>query len=225
MRKLKVDALIADLDNTLCEGRVAQGIGKSYLVRELLRGNFDTFSEGWKGAKRVRAVVKAAGVNGEAEGLREFYAVLTSLGVGEKHEMYRFARKYVGDYAIREVQAFMKDVANGTPKILSTVGGSTAAIAAGTYFGIAHTVSNKDLFSPDGRLSGVKLLIRNGEEKLSATEELLEQMNIRLSRCVVIGDSAVDIPLLKAAGLGYASPFATEEVRNVPGVTQLRMLY
>src|SRR5271157_2403540 len=102
------------VNDALCSGRVADGIGKAYLIRELRRGvsefdiknplqsfvdgtkkGFHNFGVGWKGKKEVLQTVVDNGAKGEAMGLRRFYEVLMSVGLGQQDEMREFALEYI----------------------------------------------------------------------------------------------------------------------------------
>jgi hydroxymethylpyrimidine pyrophosphatase-like HAD family hydrolase len=215
------DAIIVAGNNTLWRGNVAAGIRKEYVIRRALAFDFAAVKASLRGTKHVKEVVKASGVNGEAEGLKALYQVLTENGMGRESEMRAYAYKYIRRHEITAVRAIIVDAKPDILTHLATIGGSTAANVAETYFNIFHCVSNRDIFQ-DGWLAGIELLVRNGEEKLSATVSRLEEFNLKIERCAVIGASEEDIPLLKAAGQRFASPMANDEVKRIPGITQIR---
>lgn len=137
--------------------------------------------------------------------------------------MEKYAIQYMHKHHIESVEEFLGSKRNwATPRILSTIGGSSAAYAAFKYFGIDYSISNEDKFGPDYKLIGVDLLIKNGEEKLSATIKLLDKLGIKITECSAVGDSSNDIPILKSVRFRYASPFATEDVKKLPNIVQLR---
>ena len=76
-------------------------------------------------------------------------------------------------------------------------------------------VWNTDLFTADGKLKGIGILITDGEKKLSTIADMLKTYGIKISESTVIGDSKADMPLMAAAKFAIASPYATEEVVNM----------
>jgi 3-deoxy-D-manno-octulosonate 8-phosphate phosphatase (KDO 8-P phosphatase) len=56
-------------------------------------------------------------------------------------------------------------------------------------------------------------LIQGRSDKLSALTELAAQLNLPLSACAYMGDDVIDIPALRAAGIGISVPGAIAEAR------------
>jgi len=128
----KVQAVVVDGDNTLWKHGVAEGIGRSYLIRELKNGNLGTFFRGFKGAIEVkRTVAKLGGAEGEAEGMKLFYQVLVDNGLGTYREMSALARKHIDRNSIESVSDLVLDkLENRVPVFLSTMSGTTSALYA-----------------------------------------------------------------------------------------------
>lgn len=223
MEKLKVQAIVTDGDGTLWPGSVAAYIGKRYLAWKLASADLHAFGNGLLGAKEVKGIIKEAGADGNAEAMRRFYEVLMSVGMGDERSMYRYASSYIARHRIGAVWELIGGVREGSTVILSTIGGSTSSRAAADQLGIDHIISNRDLFSgPDGRLTGIELRVRNGEEKRHEAMMLLDEREMDPSKCAAIGDSMGDVPTLMSVGLRYASPHATDDVKKVPGIRLLR---
>ncbi len=224
MERVKADAIVSDGDGTLWRGSAAAGIGKYYMAWELYSRDFGAVMKGWNGAREVKRIVADFGADGNAEALKRFYEVLMSVGLGDERGMYKYARRYISWHRISAVQELINAVGEEPAVILSTIDGSTAARAAADHFkNIDHIISNIDLFDGrNGMLSGVRLVVRNGEEKRHEAMGLLDRLGLDPSRCAAIGDSDGDVPTLKSVGLRYASPFANEAVMRVPGIRLLR---
>jgi phosphoserine phosphatase len=106
---------------------------------------------------------------------------------------------------------------------LATAGGSTFAGVAMKHFAMDGFVSNVDLFDDkSGRLTGVKQIITNGDQKLEEVLEMISPYNLRLANCMMIGAGDFDIPLLRFAGKAVASPYANENVKAIKGIELLR---
>jgi len=56
-------------------------------------------------------------------------------------------------------------------------------------------------------------LIQGRSDKLAALTELAAQLNLPLSACAYMGDDVLDVPALRAAGLGISVPGAIAEAR------------
>lgn len=227
MEMKKAKALVVDGCGTSWEGRVGSGIGEAILKREFLHGHLRNVIEGVRGRTEVKRIVKEKGVNGEAEGLKKFYEILVRLGLGERYEMSRYAHDYIGEHINLGVWSIVNIFDSNAPRILSTIGGSTAANAALHYFNFTHVLSNIDVFAnPDiftlGRkLKGVELRIMNGEQKLAVTSALLDGFGIKIGDCAVIGDGISAVPLLRSAGLPIGVHNSIDEVKGIKGITMM----
>jgi len=56
-------------------------------------------------------------------------------------------------------------------------------------------------------------LIQGRSDKLAALTELADQLNLPLSACAYMGDDVIDVPAIRAAGLGISVPGAITEAR------------
>ena len=221
----KISAMVVDGDKTLWEGRALEGICKAYLRQETMKLHLPTVYRAIRGVCEVKAIVKRydGNVEGEMLGQKRAYEVLVENGLGRKDEMYSFAGSYINGQVIRNVSdLIVEKIRFGIPVFLATASGTSAEMYSMNHFHLKDAVSNKELFDEKGRLSGVELIITNGENKLDATKAMLDGYNMRLGDCVVVGDSKLDIPMLKAAGFPMASPFATDEVKAIRGIVQIR---
>ncbi len=217
----EIRAVVVDGDKTLWKGRVAEGIGKSLLISELQKLHLRTFLRGFSGAKRVKSIIaENPGIKGETLGQMEFYNILTENHLGKKEDMVKIATNYINKNTIPEVSSLIFQFSQeGIPIFLSTAGGTTSLEAAIKIFKLTDGVSNTELFDKNNKLIGIELTITNGENKLYKTVELLNKYNIKLSDCLVIGDSALDIPILKASRDAVFSPLATEDVKQIHSST------
>lgn len=218
--------LVVDGDNTLWRGRAAEGIGKAMFVQEIKRVHIPTVLRGLKGKKEVEALVKdLGGVEGEMQGQKRFYQVLIENGLGERTQMLRFAGEYIRTHIVDSVSVIVAAaLSSDTPVFLSTASGTSAAQYARVSLfdsSLTDSRSNEEVFSISGRLTDFRMSITTGENKLHETEVMLAQYGISIGDCEVIGDSALDIPLLKSAKRPLASPYATDEVKAVRGITVL----
>ncbi len=60
------------------------------------------------------------------------------------------------------------------------------------------------IFGPDGHLVDYEYEINQGAKKLEQLKDYCQIKNIKLKDCVVVGDGANDIEMMKASGLGIA---------------------
>ncbi len=233
---MEVQAVVVDGDNTLWRGRAAEGIGRTYLKRELLRGNLATFLRGIKGKMEVEWIVSMDGKQGQANGQRRFYEILIENGLGTKPEMALFAGHYIASHIIPQTDSLVMDyLKRGTPVFLSTASGTSAAnYARALYvprmsmakksmdgksdgklkFTFSGVLSNTERFDEAGKLVEFISDIMDGESKLALTEQMLDKFGIKVSDCLVVGDSDLDLPLLMSARIPIASPLANDKVRR-----------
>ncbi len=225
----EIRAVVVDGDNTLWKGRVAEGIGKRLLLKELCRGHISTFMRGLKGKAEVDDIVRSyRGELGDRLGQERFYRILIENRVGNYYDMYRFAGRHIMSRRIASVTGIVAQAMDsGMPVFLSTAIGTTAAeFAVEMLFGrelgkeLADSVHNAESFR-NGRLIGFESTISSGKNKLAATVEMLERHGVKIGDCVVIGDSEIDVPMLRSAGLAMASPYSTDCVRDVPRIAPI----
>lgn len=211
------NALVVDGDNTLWRGRVAEGIGKAYMLRELKRGHLGTVYRGYKGSKEVHEIVERFGGSvGEIQGQKKFYEILMENRLGTADELELIVRNYIVGHEVTSVSGMLaRSLSERSPSFLATASGSTATEYAYGYFRMTGRVSNEEIFDGKGRLVGFRFRIGSGEEKLYHTEKMLDAHGLRMNECDMVGDSEIDIPLLKSAKRAIASPYATDEVRRI----------
>lgn len=225
------EALLCDGDDSLWKKKITEGICKDYLSDELADAlnsvislNFDAgkdhlakFYNGAVGALDVLSIVKKDPIYGEANGLKRAYEILVENGLGTKEKMKYFAKKHIEKKKIKGAKELIE---KWYPKksFLATLAGSSAAKAAKEYFEMNDCVSNIDNFDKNGNLTGVNLILRNGEDKLNAVNEMLKKYGLEVSHCAFIADSTNDIPLAQEVKLLIASPFAIGEIKNMADI-------
>lgn len=212
--------LVLDLDNTLIDGRIAEGLGHGYIFDELRHLHFSNFVGGVRGARRIKSMLRKDpdNLDKEVEGLRMLYGYLVSRGVGTVTGMSRYAKKYVQSHLLVGSYVISRDAI--LPKFLATLGGSTGALSAMFALGelsmhFEDRVANIDLFDKKGRLEGIQLLMRSGEDKLESAERMLFRHGLKIKDCAAVGDNDGDVPMLMSAALPIASPLASEKVRKI----------
>jgi hypothetical protein len=221
----KKQGFVSDADNTLYRGRWVEG-GLGYkLIREAWDAhNYGLVFRGVWGAAQVKLLLRKEKLNvtREVDGLKLFYGILVRNGLGDCTQMAAYARSYISQNYINSAQCLLNQLPNGMPKIIVTLGGDTGAGVSKWLFNFNGAVSNTDLFYPNGRLAGIKVDIRTGEDKARAAWKAAKQFGIELSNCAVMGDGLADIQMLMDSGLPIASPYADPEVlKAVPNIIQL----
>ncbi len=214
----KTKAIIVDGDNTLWKGRVAEHIGKEYLIGQVLRRNFGNVFKGTKEAMKIKFLLRKNKDNEkpETEGIKLFYNLLIDWNLGEKQTFERIAKYHFERNSIKPVQQIV--VFSTVKKLLATLGGSTAAEVAKNYYCLDDFVSNIDIFRKIGyiqKLDGIDIVMSNGAEKLEMVEKWLRKYKIKIKDCAVIGDSLSDLPLLEKAGISISSPGSVNRVKDI----------
>ncbi len=206
--------VVIDGDRTAWKGNAAEmGIGIPYILSALRRVNLVTATKGIRGYFEVKKLVKSLPAEErDVKGLILFYRKLSESKLGRPTEMYLMAQSYLQTHRIKESWQILMGFTG--PRFLASMNGSNVALAASAIFRFDDFVSNQDLFE-GGRLSGVSVRMRNGEDKLREVSNMLSKLGIRLNQCFAIGDSITDIPMLREAGLAIASPFATPEIMGI----------
>ena len=102
----KTKAIIVDGDKTLWNGRIAEYIGKEYLINQVLRRNFGNVFKGAKEAIKIKSLLRKNknNENAETEGIKLFYDLLVDCNLGEKHIFERIANYYFERNSIKPVQ-------------------------------------------------------------------------------------------------------------------------
>lgn len=217
----KIHAVVVDGDNTLWKGIAAESIGKSILINELKKGHLKKFLRGVSAGKKLKSNIgKSPGFKDISTAQLDFYSVLIQNDLGKINEMISVARKHIKRNILHEVSNLIFQISQeGIPVFLSTASGSTVAEAAKNLFNITDSVSNTELFNKDGNLTGVELTITNGQTKLDRTIKLLNKYDIKITDCVVIGDSVLDVPLFKSSRHAVFSPLAINDIKQIKSVT------
>lgn len=83
------------------------------------------------------------------------------------------------------------------------------------YFDI---IKANDVEENDGKLSGEGILEVKLNDKGSVFEELLNELDIEYKKCIAVGNSFIDVPMLEKAGLGIAFDPADAKVRRAADV-------
>lgn len=220
-------ALIVDGDNTLWQGRTAEGIGKALFTQEAKRLHLRKLLRGLRGRKEIEEILRTVGgVEGDIRGLERFYQLLLENEVGDLEHMYRYAGRYIRAHLIDSVSALVRtELLSGRPVFLTTASGDATAryVERDLYtIPLADSCHNEEVYDNRGRLVGFRLPIFDGETKLHTTEEMAGRHGLRLSDCTVVGNDALDVPLLRAAGEAFYSPYATDEVKAIKGIKEIR---
>ncbi len=210
-----VKAVLFDGDGTLWRGSVSKGIGINYLMRAAIRLDVDAFKSLVAGA---RSISKNISDNKDpeclAKSLEELYHILVDNNLGAKEEMMAFSSAYLSKHMIPDMKYLLNALSHDRPLFLITISGSTSAAAARKVLPLTDSASNQDIFDSSGRLLGVNLTIKNGEDKLVKASSLLEKYGLRLRECAAFGDGAVDLPMLKAVKISVASKYASDLIKG-----------
>ena len=214
---------VYDLDGTLVRGRVAEGVGKRFLKRELTRIFTDWHNKGYHarnvklGATNYSRVNRAAKEKGDPEGLRLFLEILGQARCADQESAYGFAHDYVQERALPGAHDFVRFIKYGMrtrreshPSLVSTLGSDIAVEVAMRYFGLDNGIAAVRVAYNDGFISGGEVEARNGEEMAHKTEKVLQRYGLSLNACLVVGNDINDHPMMSAARLTAASPLADE---------------
>lgn len=208
----KYKFLVADLDGTLVDGRVAQGMGKYFLFDELKRLHLPHVLLGLANYRKV----KEAARRGEAEGLEYFGNVIGRTGCAKPRLFDGYAHRYIESHSLPGAKDVMLFFGQEMETFISTMGSDIAAQAAREFYGCTDFVANPVQYR-DGRagtsIRGVTLRIRDGTDKLEATEEMLRRHELTISDGIVLGNDRYDHESLMASRLAMASPLADEATR------------
>lgn len=205
-------AIICDGDDTLWRGMIAEGIGMRILSEEFMRGHLRICMKGLAGSLQVRKIMRE---KGDAEALKRFYEILRENGLGNRDRMHRLATRHIREKKITEITSLLREVP--VPSVLVTKGGSTGAEAAVAYFRMREYIANLDIFDSQGMIAGVDIVVSGGEAKRRLVIDRLGGLDT-LRNSTVIGNGSADMLLMAEARFVIASPFATEEVKNMADV-------
>ncbi len=208
-------AAVYDLDNTLVDGRVADGMGKKFLSSELCRLHLNHV---WLGARNYSTVKRIAEEQGEAKGLEYFFGVIGQTGCANRDLMKRFARDYIQKHGLHgsvEFAAYIKSL--GIKQFISTIGCDMAAQASCELYGLNDYTANP-VFCQNSVVKSCEPFIKTGEDKLYHTRKMLERRGLSLRDSLVVGNDELDHELMKASKLSAASPLANEETREIADI-------
>ncbi len=79
-------------------------------------------------------------------------------------------------------------------------------------------IKANDLEERNGKLSGEGVLEVQLKDKGSAFKELLHDLNIKPEKCIAVGNSFIDSPMLDKAGLGIAFDPADSKVKKAADI-------
>jgi phosphoserine phosphatase len=183
-RKKKL--LICDMDSTMIEQECIDEIAA------------------FAGVKEKIAAITARAMNGELDfkaALRERVGMLAGLPETVLQEVYDKHITFMSGG--RELVQTMK--ANGARAVLVSGGFTFFTSRVAEHLGFDIQEANI-LEIAEGKLTGnVREPILDKEAKLNALCFHADELNIRQSDVVAVGDGANDLPMLKAAGLGVAA--------------------
>lgn len=210
-----VKAMIFDGDGTVWKGSVSKGIGMGYLMQSATGLDVRAFKSLVRGAVDIsRKISKNEDPECLAKGLEELYSILVKNNLGTQSEMMAFAASYLSKYTIPNMRYLMYAMSSARPLFLITISGSTSALAARNSLPFTDFVSNEDIFDISGKLKGVNLIVRNGEDKAARAQAMLEKYDLNIRDCAAFGDGTVDLPMLKAAKISVASPYAEDAIKG-----------
>lgn len=210
---LKCKAALIDVDGTLVEGSVSEGIGKGYLLQEWQRGNYASAAAGFLGA--VKTIYFTKVMSDEQRGYDAFAAALSNAGCVGEESAYRFAEEFVKKHGLPSAADFVKflNVA-GLQTIAYTGGLDVSAKAASRHFGTRMALSNYRI--EENRIIPSRYVWPQRPLKRVAAENFLDiELNLGLDECLVVGDAETDPPVMSGAMLSLAAPLAKQAVKDV----------
>ncbi|GEM_PF-6344253 len=219
----KCEGAVYNLDKTLVDGRVAEGVGKQFLISELFQGHLGHI---WLGAKNYGEVNRLAKEQGHTAGLKHFIGVIASTGCATYDMFFRYARKYISEKQLPGSSDFISYVGDSGglyKQLITTLGADLSARAARHCFDgwIKDSIGNPLTYdgipgeNPDELITGINILMSNGEERLELTEKMLKKYGLSAGQCFVVGNDASDHELMRAARMSAASPLADNETKEL----------
>lgn len=206
-------AIVCDLDKTLVDKNITEGIGKKILLNQLLTLRFDNLVYGIK--KYIE--IKSDENNGdELNGLRKFFEVLGGRNIVTKEKYKKYARKVVEKSELDGAKDVLKKLKHfyDLDIFIVTTSDELSANEAVSYFDATDYVANPIIY--DGEIvKGIDLKMYDKNTKLEYGKKLLENYGIKLKECITIGDSKRDHAIMKNSGFSFASPLANEETRKI----------
>ncbi|MBS3050610.1 MAG: HAD family hydrolase [Candidatus Aenigmarchaeota archaeon] len=206
-------AALLDVDGTLVDGSVSEGIGKGYLTREWERGNYRNAARGLLGALKTVFYTKLMG--DEQRAYEEFAAALNRVGCVDSESASRFAEAYVKKHGLPYASDFVKFLNGvGMTTIAYTGGIDVSARAASERFGTIAHLGNYSVFGSEiapnvwSHVPG-----RKPNKRLTAEKFLDKRFGLKLNDCLVVGDAETDPGVMAGAKLSLAAPLAKPDVR------------
>ena len=199
--------LIADMDSTIVTSETLDELA------------------GQAGLKDKVAEITRRSMNGEidfATALRERVAMLKGLKLSALERTWRAIEFSPGAHTL---VATMRGFGAVTALVSGGFSYFTERVAAELGFDIQR--ANVLLDDGTALTGAVKEPILDQNSKLKTLGELAEKRGVRLAATLAVGDGANDLPMLKAAGLGFAyraKPVVAAEMANRIEHTDLRSL-
>lgn len=219
------NALVVTGDRALWRGTIAGGIIREHGWYEAMHFHAKAAFREFRDLREARrAANRFLGEEAEKQEQIEFYKVLVRLGLDEA-KISRFSHDYISLARVDPVADLIRDYRADHRMVFLTNASSTSTL---TYarkdmfvLPLSGLCCNGEVFDGN-KLVGFNLLVNNGEQKLEAVLNMLKSRGLTLAQCAYIGANAMDIPLLRSAGEAFTSPYAIEEMINMPGVTQIK---
>ncbi len=228
--------VFVDADRTAVSGNIPKEIAKRMLEELRRRGDVNTYDSGVAAMSATQAYL-TQNPDSQPMGLKMLYDFMMTNQLGAETVMSRHAEEYVNGNKVSQVVDLLKQVEGRVDIVIATAGGSTGArILCESLrrdgLKIDGYLSNRDHFVKKkvankhdvvSMLSGVDMVIRNGDGKLNAVEHFSSARGVKLGDCAMIGDDIyVDGPTFRSTRFKIASPFADSEVRAMKGMVLLR---
>ncbi len=216
------DIAVYDLDKTLVDGRVAQGIGKRFIMKELKRWHLHHV---YSGLSNYNEVLRITSEKGEAAGIEYFANVLFGTGCADIGSIKRYSKEYIEKHELPSAREFITRVYELGPKtgIISSICFNDTVEAAVFYFNMDGGVGNEVVYDNSTKphrivAKSLKMNIRNGKDKLEMTMEHLGLKASGMKSLFTVGNDPLDHELMKASGLSAASPLADEETKELADI-------
>lgn len=212
-------AAVFNLDGTLVDGRVAEGVGKRFLATE---GRAKHYHHVAWGLVNYPIVLAITSMRNETDGLRHFVDVIGKTGCMTNSLFFELARDYIDRHVYPGARELVEYLAQaGKPCFISTIGADASAEAARSSFDnnfmpsyVANSLRARGRYK--SVITGIDTPVKTSDDKLTHTERLLNQHGLSLGDCAVFEDSATGLEMMSRAKLGLAAPDATQEVLKSP---------
>ncbi len=210
-------AVVMDLDQSLIHGTLTGDIGFKFLELEKNKGHDDHYKLGMENVVKILEITLNEGV---AEGLRYFFDVIGKTGCALYTTFFDLAKDAIKEAELPGAEAFVKYIKEKELKpFISSMGCDIGVKAAVEYFGCKDGIGNPVIYCPEKSIiQYCKIEMRNGEEKLEKTREMLKRHGLDISEALVLGNDELDYPMMKAARLSVASPLADEEAKQIANI-------